>query len=114
MHPSSRVSSRRLAGRARAAGRARESPVAERIHRALGVDDVDARLRQTREERVDSGRDEVRAETARDAGESSGYASQGMAASGVKDHAAQGNDQDVAGINRRVADDTDQDDHRRQ
>ena len=66
------------------------------------------------EQRVEAGGQEVAAEAAGDAGERRRDARQRVAAGRVEDHAAERDHQHVARVGRRVADDRDQEQHRRE
>ena len=90
---------------------ARKQPVAQGVDLPARIEDLRGRLSETLEQRIDSRRNEIRAEAARDPRECTGNASERMASGSVKDDASQRNDQHVADIRRSVADDGDQEQH---
>ena len=93
---------------------ARKRPVAERVHLTRWVDDLRRGLGEALDQRIDSGRNEVRAEATRHTGKGAGDTGQRMPARGVEDDASERDDEDVPGVGSRVADDGDEEQHRRE
>ena len=67
-----------------------ETPVAQRVNFARGVEDLRALLGETLQQRIEPRRDRVCRETTGDPSEGRGDASEGMATRGREDDAAEG------------------------
>ena len=94
--------------------RGREKVIVERVELYGRIQNSGASLRQTLQQWVYGRRYEACRKSTGDTGKSGGDTGERVAAGSVKNYAAQRNNQDIPGIGRRVACDTNHDNHRRQ
>jgi hypothetical protein len=91
-----------------------EEPVRERVHESRRIHDLRGGLREPLQQRVDTRRNQVGAESARDAGKRGGNPRERVTACGVEDHATERDDEDVAGVRGGVAQARDEHEHWRE